>query len=218
MNKAFIFDMDGVLIDSERIWLAHDKRILDDLFTGEARIKMGNSIGLNIRGIHEKAARIGHPVDIKTLANEYGRVAPEVYELSKITHDIDALVERLIGWNFMLGVVSASPQRDIAKVLTRIATRKKFEVTVSLADRHDLQPKPSPDGYLEALRELNADAKQSFILEDSNYGIEAGKSAGCTVIGYRGNLIDGYEQTGADEYANTMDDVAEIVKKRATQP
>lgn len=216
MNKAFIFDMDGVLVDSEREWLVHDQMILDKLFVGEARTKMGKSIGLNIRGIHEKAAKIGHPVDFETLKNEYDRVAPKVYNVAQITPGIDVLIKNLLNLDFKLGVVTASPRRDVDKVLPRITKYKEFQAVVSLADRHDLQQKPAPDGYLEALRELHAQANQSFILEDSNYGIEAAKAAGCFVIGYRGNLIDGYEQTGADEYAETMDDVAKIVRSRTT--
>ena len=217
MHKAFLFDMDGVLVDSERVWLGHDARILDSLFTGEARVKMGNSIGLNIRGIHEKATCIGHPVDFDTLENAYSSVAPEVYKLSDITAGVDDLVKKLWEGNFELGIVSASPARDIANVLTRIRTHKRFHVVVSLADRHDLKPKPAPDGYREALHKLGADAEHSFILEDSNYGIEAAKSAGCFVIGYRGNLIEGYEQKGADAYADTMAEVAKIVSARTTQ-
>ncbi len=82
-----------------------------------------------------------------------------------------------------------------------------------MQDRPDLKRKPAPDGFVEAFRMLGATPADSFVLEDSNPGIESGKAAGAYVIGYRGNLVNGYEQTGADAYADTMDDVIKLVKK-----
>ena len=64
------------------------------------------------------------------------------------------------------------------------------------------------------LRELGAEAQRSFVLEDSNPGIEAGKGSRCYVIGFRGNLHEGYLQAGADVYADTMDEVTAIVRER----
>ena len=84
---------------------------------------------------------------------------------------------------------------------------------LSIRERPELKPKPSPEGFLEALRILDASAEKSIVLEDSNPGIAAAKAAGCFAIGFRGYLIPGYEQQGADAYADTMDDVVKIVEQ-----
>ena len=92
-------------------------------------------------------------------------------------------------------------------------TRKvKGYTSHKLNERTDLKPKPEPDGYLEALKNLEADPKLSIILEDSNSGIQAAKASGAYVIGFKGNLVDGYVQKGADVYADTMQDVIKLVE------
>ena len=49
------------------------------------------------------------------------------------------------------------------------------------------------------------------VLENSNIGIESARASGAYIIGYRGDLVEGYEQTGADAYADTMNDVIKLV-------
>lgn len=213
MNKAFLFDMDGVLLDSENVWRAYEEKILERLVSIEVRAKMGNLVGLGARSIHEKAVQAGHTIDFETLVSAYDRVAPEIYSTAKITPGIGELVETLSRLNFKLGIVTASPMRDVKKVLSRIPEHNRFEVIVSLGERHDLRPKPSPDGYIEALKNLSGEARMSIILEDSNYGIAAGKAAGAFVIGFRGNIVPGHEQNGADTYADTMEEVGKIAEQ-----
>ena len=121
---------------------------------------------------------------------------------------IDALEQR----GYKIGLVTQSSQRCIDFVFQRLSNSKKITKTLSLYQHPELRPKPSPDGYIEILKEFNAEPKRSFILEDSNTGIQAAKAAGACVIGFRENLIDGYAQTDADVYADTMEDIIQIVE------
>lgn len=114
--------------------------------------------------------------------------------------------------NFRLGLVSSSPRKWIDYLLPRLSFSDKLEQIISLNERPDLKPKPEPDGYLEALDNLEADPQLSLILEDSNSGIQSAKASGAYVIAFRGNLVDGYSQKGADTYADTMDDVIKLVE------
>lgn len=218
MNKAFIFDMDGVLINSEHEWHIEDTRIFKQFFDDETIRKIGETTGLGVRSLHERAIEVGGAVAFETFADAYKSSSHEVYERSPITVGVDALINTLATWSYKMAVVSASPQADIDRVIPRIAECDKFECTLSLAEHPTLRPKPAPDGYHATLKELGADPQSSFILEDSNYGIEAAKATGCFVIGFSGNLHDGYEQKGADDYANTMEEVAQIVERRAIRP
>ncbi len=203
--------MDGVLVNSEHPWLAPEKRILDKFVPADVRTKMGSLIGLGVQSIHDKALAAGHSIEIEKMRAAYLAASPQVYRDAAITSGVGELIEKLSAWGYKLGMVTASPQQDIEIVLSRIPETKKFEVVISLGDQRDFQHKPAPDGYLEAFRRLDADAGRSFVLEDSNPGIAAGKAAGAYVIGFRANLIENYEQYGADKYADTMEEVAEIV-------
>ena len=211
LGKAFIFDMDGVLVDSERAWEIFEPPMLEKALGKDISEKIGKKIGIGPDGIHTLARNLGSPIGKEELFQNYEGIVADVYSNSPITKGVDELARRLLGWGFKLGLVTQSPQSWIDRVLPYISFKDKFEVTISLAERPDLKIKPSPDGFREALRILDADPKKSFVLEDSNAGIAAGRSAGCYTIGFRGNLPEGYIQMGADAYADTMDDVISLV-------
>lgn len=219
MNKprrAFIFDMDGVLIDSESSWVKYDTSFLLKMFGKDIADKIGVTVGLTVNTVYERAVSFGAVADKDKFIEMYDNQAHSIYSQSEITKDIDHLVAELDKLNFRLGLVSSSRQNWIDKVLPRLSFRDKLEHIISVNDRPDLKPKPAPDGYLEAIKELSATPRTTIILEDSNSGIKAAKASGAYVIGFRKNLVDGYEQEGADIYANDVHEVVDIVKKLAS--
>jgi len=204
--------MDGVLVDSESSWEAIESEYLPDLFGKEITAKMGNLVGASLNGVIECALALGAVFDRVHVVKTYEEIAGRVYAQSPITEGVDNLVAKLIAKDFRIGVVTQSPHSWIDQVIPRLSFKDNIDLVISLHEHPKLKRKPEPDGYLEAFRFLDADPHHSFVLEDSNYGIQAGKAAGAFVIGYRGNLLPGYEQTGADAYADTMDDVIKLVK------
>ncbi|MDP2649105.1 MAG: HAD family phosphatase, partial [bacterium] len=167
-------------------------------------------VGCSIQGTFRKAEQLGGAVPYDEFISAYNEAALKVIARAKITPGTDALTDRLIKHGFKLGLVSSSPRLWIDAVLARLPFAGKFHHVESLFEHTELHPKPSPDGYLDALRFLEADPTQALVLEDSNPGITAGKAAGAYVIGFRGCLLPGYEQKGADAYADTMEDVAKL--------
>lgn len=204
--------MDGVLVDSERAWESADAVIWEKLVGPEIKKRMGSLLGMGLRSSHERAIQCGASVDYEKLLEEFAAVRASVYANSALTEGADMLARKLAASDFKLGLVSASHTDSINHVLPRLQFADKLEVVISLNDTPGLKPKPAPDGYLEALKRLDANPKISIILEDSNLGIQAAKASGAYTIGYRGNLLPGYEQTGADAYADTMDDVIKLVE------
>ncbi len=213
-NRAFIFDMDGVLIDSERTWVKFDTGFLIEVFGKDIAEKMGSTIGMSVNSVHEKAVSLGSNVDKSKLVDIYDKKAHFVYSESEITEDIDDLIKELDTLGFKLALVSSSRQNWIDKVLPRLSFKDKLDCIISVNDRSDLKPKPSPEAYLEAIRKLGASSETTIILEDSNTGIKAAKAAGAYVIGFRKNLVDGYKQEGADIYADHVSDIIKIVKEK----
>lgn len=113
-----------------------------------------------------------------------------------------------------IGLVSGSPESWIKLALEKTNITDTFNCIISLHDRADLGHKPAPDGYLEAMKKLGSDPQHTIILEDSNQGIQAAKASGAFTIGFRQLLIADYQQTGADVYADTMEDVIKIVEEK----
>ena len=214
MSKAFIFDMDGVLVDSEHGWLPFETPMLERVLGKEMTAKVGDTTGLGLEKLYEKARALGSTITKEEIVTGYNSVVNDVYAHAPLTQGSNALAEKLIAMGFKLGLVTQSPQNWIDHVLPRLAFKDSLEAIISLEDRPELGFKPAPGGYIEALRVLNADPKASFVLEDSNLGIAAGKASGAFTIGFRGNLVESYQQTGADAYSDTMEDVTKMVETK----
>jgi len=213
MNKAFIFDMDGVLVDSERAWNSDEIRLLRAMFGSAIADQIHETIvGTSLRDTYARARELGATMPYEEFLRRYDEAVHAVYARAHIADRLEPLGNKLIALGFKLGIVSSSPRSWIEKVLPYIPFRERLEAIISITDTPELKGKPDPDGFLEAFKTLDADPKRSFVLEDSNVGIAAGKASGAFTIGYRGNLVEGYQQTGADVYADTMDEVAQIVE------
>lgn len=211
MQKAFIFDMDGVLVNSEQTWKTYGSTFLPNLVGKEIARKIGDTIGMTVNTTYGIAVKNGFTMDKNKFLKIYDQQASRMYKLSTITKDADKLADYLLNRNYHLGLVSSSRQNWIDQVLPKLPFAHKLEYIISINDRPDLKPKPYPDGYLEAIEKLGASPKTTIILEDSKSGIKAARASGAYTIGFSGNLVNGYTQTGADVYAKTMTEVIQIV-------
>src|SRR3989344_43121 len=212
MNGAFLFDIDGVVVDSENVWKPVEAPMLERVLGKDIADSIGDLTGLGLDGAYEKARAIGSHVTKEEFIRGYDECAVYVYSHAEITKDIDKLVKELNALDFKIGFVTQSPHRWIDQVIERLPFKDDVRIIISLNEHPELKRKPNPDGYVEAFKVLGADQKHSIILEDSNPGLESAKAAGAYVIGFRGNLVPGYKQIGADAYADTMDEVIKLVE------
>lgn len=212
MNRAFIFDMDGVLVNSEYAWVRLETQMLERVLGKTIAQKINTAPGTGIEGLWKLARAAGSEVSHEEIARGFDSIYKDVYAESPITEGLNALGETLSRLGYRIGLVTQSLHKWIDRVLPRVPFKDEFKVVLSLGEHPELRLKPEPDGFLEAFRILDAKPKYSIILEDSNIGIAAGKASGAYTIGFRGNLLPGYRQEGADAYADTMDDVVKIVR------
>jgi HAD superfamily hydrolase (TIGR01509 family) len=179
--EAVVFDLDGVLIQSEEVW---DE--VREQFTRERggrydeeiqRAMMGMSSTEWSRYLHDNA---GIPDEPKEINAEVVRRMLGAYEteLPLIDGAQDA-VRRLAG-EFRLAVASSSNRPLIDAVLRAAELESYFEATVS--SEEVAHGKPAPDVYLEAARRLGAEPAHCAAVEDSHGGIRSAKAAGMRVI------------------------------------
>lgn len=212
--KAFIFDVDGVIIDTESQWEEAKKEMFTDLFGEKIYRKLGITIGTNIDDIYKEAKNLGATASKDEYRKRFFSFAPKIYETAPITNGIEDLCKVLAELNYVIAAVSASPKDWIDRALDRLSFKKEFKLVLSLDDRPDLPHKPAPDGYVEAIKELGSSPNETIVLEDSNAGIASAKAAGAYTIGLRQNLVDGQSQTGADIYASNLEEVIKIVRNK----
>jgi HAD superfamily hydrolase (TIGR01509 family) len=210
MNKAFIFDMDGVVIDSESVWSTYEQQFLPKLMGEDIYLKVKSEIlGNSVSSIYAIASRYGLQINKKQFEQTYDYYANKVYKQATITNGINDLIEKLVAEDYKIGLVSSSRQNWIDLVLPRLKRSDCFEFILSLDIGMDIEPKPSPAGYIKAIKALNATPETSMILEDSNKGVAAGKSSGAMTICFREHLPADYISKGADMY---IEDLTVLIK------
>jgi HAD superfamily hydrolase (TIGR01509 family) len=178
---AVIFDMDGVLIDSEQVWA--DVRRELALETGgswdpdsQARM-MGMSSPEWTRFMRDE---LGVQIDPEAIAREVvARLARRYREQLPLLPHAREAVEALAGW-WPLGVASSSNRPLIDLVLELAGLRHLFAATVSSEEAP--RGKPAPDVYLEAARRLDVQPETCAAVEDSTNGIRAAHAAGMRVV------------------------------------
>lgn len=212
-KRLFVFDMDGVLVASERTWMETEPRMLEDMFGEDITKGIGDTVGASVGDIYKKAVALGSLMEKKEFDRRYNEVAIRVYSRCSISDGTDELVEYLLAHGWTIALLSSSPMLWIDQVLVRLSWRDKLSAVLSLNEHHELRAKPFPDGYQHLFGRLGATPKSSIALEDSNPGIAAARAAGLFTIGYREHLPVGYKQDSADTMAKTMKDVLEIVSR-----
>ena len=181
MIEAVVFDLDGVLLDSEQVWdevreqLArerggrwHDRAQRDMMGMSSTE---WSSYMSDVIGLAEPPGEINREV-VSRLATRYRRHLPAIPG----AHDA---VERLAA-RWPLGLASSSNRELIDLVLELLGVRHLFAATVS--SEEVARGKPAPDVYLEAARRLGVDAAKTAAVEDSHNGILAAKAAGMRVL------------------------------------
>jgi HAD superfamily hydrolase (TIGR01509 family) len=181
VSDAVVFDMDGVLIESEEIWDAVREGYIRERggrYDEEMqRAVMGMSAPEWSRYLHEAA---GIPDPPEAINEEVVRRMLAAYRehLPLIPGAVEA-VRRLAG-QFPLAVASSSNRPLIDTVLEVAGLKDCFQATVS--SEEVARGKPSPDVYLEAARRLDVAPERCAAVEDSHNGIRSAKSAGMHVI------------------------------------
>ena len=181
MIEAVVFDLDGVIVDSEHVWneareaLAHERG--GRWHEGAQRDMMGMSSLEWSRYMHEVIGLREPPEEISA---EVVRRLEEIYRAElPLIEGAPAAVARLAE-RWPLGVASSSNRPLIDLVLEVSGLGRFFRSTVS--SEEVARGKPAPDVYLEAARRLGVDARRCAAVEDSHNGILSAKGAGMRVL------------------------------------
>ena len=181
MTQAVVFDLDGVLLQSEEVWDAVRERYVRERggrYDEEVqRAMMGMSAPEWSRFLHEEA---GVPDDSEAINRDVVARMLESYRRKLPLLPGAAEAVRRTAAAFPLALASSSNRELFEAVLELAGLADCFRATVSSEEVE--RGKPAPDVYLEAARRLGVAPELCTAVEDSQAGIRSAKSAGMRVV------------------------------------
>lgn len=182
MIQAVVFDLDGLLVDSEPMWFRARREIFQRfglVWTEEDQTKqMGVSTAMWADYLAQK---LQGKLSREEIVNESLRKMASYYQTGEVrimpgAHEALAYSANL----YKLGLASGSPKLLINAALSGANWRHFFSEVISSDEVN--HGKPAPDVYLAAMKKMGIAAAETAVVEDSGGGILAGKAAGAKVI------------------------------------
>lgn len=217
MLKAVIFDMDGVLIDSEPDHLRIHEKMLGWLGIEPSSIDHSKYIGVTTS---YKWTDIKLKYDLSYSVQELVEINRRNYFEYITTKDtiIEAipgvckLVENIHNAGLKLAVASSSPINVIETVVKGIELDKYFDVLVT--GDYVKKSKPNPDIFLYAAEKIKIKPENCLVVEDSRNGSIAAKRAGMKCVGYKNINSENQDISAADLITESFNEVQlEALKK-----
>lgn len=181
--RAVIFDLDGVLVDSEPLWVTAELEAFAAVGLELTPADLERTIGLPMPEVaaywHGRAPWPGPSPD-ELAAAVVDRVIELVGERGRPAPGARAAVERFAARGVPLAVASSSPRRLIASVLERFDLARFFAAVASAEDED--YGKPHPAVFLTAAARLGVAPASCLVIEDSINGLIAAKAARMTCV------------------------------------
>ena len=203
--RGLIFDFDGVLIDSEPLYLKSVNVILEECGVPQLTAdEYQRWIGSTARLTWEALTRDNNlPEPAQHYQDRYEVVIESVLKreltLTPEAEELLGLVERR---GIPRGVATASRRKWLAIKLEKLGLTEFFDVAVCSTDVR--RTKPEPDIYLRATELMGLDPADAVAIEDSPAGIKSAKSAGIRTIGLRTGMTTNLDISKADEIIESL--------------
>lgn len=182
-KKIFLFDMDGLIFDTERVFMEQLAVVMRERGFFLSRETYLDTLGLGGQQVRDY------------MVNYYGEGYPE-REISKETEKRVRIIAETVGITVKPGVretLAWLKEREIPCAVVSSSSTDTIDFNLKHAGLRSYfcklfggelvtQSKPSPECYLLACRELGVEPKDCVVLEDSENGVRAGHGAGCSVI------------------------------------
>lgn len=186
MNNYIIFDMDGVLLDSEPVHMEVERRLFEQLKIKVTEKLHHSFVGMAPRRMWEitkKEFQLLQEVDELLELDKTTRLEAFMDLEIKASEHLETLLADLKKNNFSLSIASSSPKKLIELITERLQIRHYFDILISGEEVEN--GKPHPDIFLKAASFYQKAPKFFTVIEDSTNGILAAKAAGMKCIAYR---------------------------------
>ncbi len=217
--KNIIFDLDGLIVDTEPL---HQRAFNSALqLAGAAyqfqndeygKIFTGRSVLENAEYVRERFAL---PQTAQQLANAHHALFTLLVADAENLEPMPGVLE-LLAWltreQYRIGIASSSHPEQVQLIVRGLNLHMHFATI--LGNDGSLKPKPAPDVYLLALDKLNANPNETLALEDSGSGVRAAHAARLFVIAVPNEYTQQQDFTKADRVMNDLRQVQQFLAGR----
>ena len=200
MIQTVIFDMDGVIIDSEPVYFEIDKQMFEELNIAVSFEEHCSYVGTSAQNMWDTI------INKHGITNRRDDLVKKEYALYKEylanTDDLQAidgvveLINDLHKGNFKLILASSSRMETIDIILGRCNLANLFIAKISGSEL--AHSKPHPEIFLRAAQLIKSEPKECIVIEDSRNGVTAAKAAGMKCIGFLNPSSGDQNLTDAD--------------------
>ena len=178
--KLIIFDMDGLMFDTEKMYYKSCKKFALDYGFSYDIDKRNQMAGMSESGIHRFiTADIGSEektTQFRTKLKEYREEYFKTYDKSLKKEGLDQLLEFIKENNVRACVASSSSREKVSFLLDKENISGYFDFIISGEDLKE--SKPNPEIFIKAIEKSGVNKNEALILEDSNNGYKAAKASG----------------------------------------
>ncbi|MBY9081411.1 HAD family hydrolase [Paenibacillus sp. HN-1] len=212
MIDAFIFDMDGVILDSEPLHFEVDLAVLQFLGVASEQDYLERFVGMTnpemwsiIKVEHGLAQTVEEVIDYQSTRKlELLRDTP-----MEPIDGIPGLLAYLRSRSIPIGLASSSPRSFIEGVLAKFGWEDVFQCIIS--GEEVPAGKPAPDIYLETASKLGVSPSSCWVLEDSRNGVTAAKAAGMRCIGFLNPNSGNQDLSRADAVIHSIQEIYTVL-------
>jgi HAD superfamily hydrolase (TIGR01509 family) len=200
MMDAVVFDMDGVIVDSELQWMLCSRDFFRRILPQWKEEDNREIVGLAVEDLHQWLVEEYSLTQSKAdFLKECHEIADVVYkDRTSLTPGIMELLDDLRRSGIPLGLASSSPKAWVDMTLERFSLSSRFAARASADDVSPGRTKPHPDLYQLVIKKLSVRPHFSLAVEDSCRGVRAAKAARLTCAALRNGANDQQDLSEAD--------------------
>ena len=212
MKKTILFDMDGVIIDSEPYFVKRYQKALEALNIEYDIEKLKTIIGTSQKQtieIIQSFSKTPLPKDFEHFTNQLTPIENEDFNQLKMS-SLNDLLDYLLKHDYKIAICSSSPLDFIHKITKDLSIGHYFNFVLS-GDQF-IESKPHPEIYLKAAQKMNSNNHDCIVIEDSIPGIKAAKNAGMTCIAVKNKFYE-IDYSQADWVVDQLAEIPIILNK-----
>lgn len=204
--KAIIFDMDGVIIDSEPIHFEIEKGLLEELggvYSGEAQNSFVGTTDYIMWSTFKEQFNLEPSID-EIINMKKEKFIENVNRIPLIKH-VKEFMSSLHEKGYLIALASSNNSCAVDEVIERFGLGKYLNFAISGEDV--VNSKPHPEIFLKAAKRMKVNPSDCLVIEDAKNGVEAAKSAGMKCIGFNNPNSGNQDLSQADLIIDSYEDI-----------